>query len=52
MLRLVEDPLGDDAGKLPTREEVAALWAAAVNQPIPDYPAMTLRRFRPRTANA
>lgn len=44
--RLVEDALGPDALERPSREAVAALWAKARLQPIPDYPAMALRRFR------
>lgn len=44
-LRLIEPPLGDVASERPTREEVAAVWAQACRQPVPDYDAATLRRF-------
>lgn len=44
-LRLLEPPLGADALERPTREAVAAMWAAAARQPIPDYDTATLRQF-------
>jgi len=45
MLRVLEEPLGEDAREVPTREEVAKLWAHARHAPIPDYDEFTLGRF-------
>ena len=36
-LRVMENPLGDDALDLPTPEEVRALWAAIRAKPVPGY---------------
>lgn len=46
--RLVEGPLGPDALERPTREEVLAVWRAALVQPVPDYAVTALRRLFPR----
>jgi hypothetical protein len=43
--RLVEPPLGDDARKLPTLEEVRKLCDAEFRRPIPTYEPDAALRF-------
>lgn len=43
-LRVVEEPLGDDAREVPTRDELLALFAAACELPVPDYPRLAVQR--------
>lgn len=49
-LRVIEDPLGEDAKERPDRPAIDELWEAARRLPIPDYDGEILRRFLRRRA--